>query len=135
MPANGSRNGGAVPDEGRTITYERTFTVEDVREFGEVTGDRQAVQSESDEDGRVPVPELLTGSFVTKIGGDLRFVVRTIECDLHRPVYTGESVACEWTAESRAGREDRRPLESATVYWGERGDAVGTGGATGLVRK
>ena len=135
MPVDGSHDGGDIPDEGDVVTYERSFTVEDVREFREVAGDRRAVKSEPNEDGQLPVPELLTGSLMTKIGGELRYVARTIEYDFQRPVYTGESITCEWTVESKTEEEDRFLLENTVVYRDEDGETIGTGGTTGLVRK
>ena len=135
MPVNGSHDGGGIPDEGDVVTYERAFTVEDVREFGEVAGNQRAVQREPNEDGPLPVPELLTGSLMTNLGGELRYVARTIEYDFHRPVYTGESITCEWTVGSKTEEEDRFLLENTVVYRDEDDEIIGTGGTTGLVWK
>jgi len=58
------------PIEGETRTYERTFTVEDVQQFAELTGDDQSRHTEPDEDGRVMVQGLLTATLPTKLGSD-----------------------------------------------------------------
>ena len=40
--------GPGVPEEGDGFTYERTFTAEDVRAFGELTGDQQSIHTDPD---------------------------------------------------------------------------------------
>lgn len=106
----------SVPDEGDVISYERTFTTGEVRAFGEITGDDQAIHTEPDDEGRLVVQGLLTGSLMTKIGSDLRYTARTMEYEFLKPVYTGEALTCEWRVESRAERDDRYLLENDVVY-------------------
>jgi len=43
------------PTVGDTYTHERTFTPEDVREFGDISGDTQSIHTDSDEEGRLVV--------------------------------------------------------------------------------
>lgn len=43
------------PASGDRFTHERTFTPADVRSFAEISGDRQPIHTEPDEDGRLVV--------------------------------------------------------------------------------
>ncbi|MFC6961654.1 MaoC/PaaZ C-terminal domain-containing protein [Halocatena marina] len=104
-----------APEEGDVYTYERTFTEETVRQFGELSGDQQAIHTEPDEQNRLVVQGLLTATLPTKIGGDLGCLARAMEFDFHSPVYTGETVTCEWTNEHVDEREDRYDLKASIV--------------------
>lgn len=133
--ADGTDEQSRVPEEDDVLTYERTFTVEEVREFGELTGDDQPIHTELDEDGRLVLQGLLSGSLMTKIGGDLNYVARTIEFEFLKPVRTGETLTCEWRVESRTDREDRYLLENDVVYRDESGEVIIDAGTTGLIWK
>ena len=135
MTTNGSDAGADIPNEGDVITCEKSFTVEDVCEFAEVSGNQQVIDTESDGEDQAAVPELLTGSLMTNIGGDLSYIARTIKFDFRRVIHSGETIICEWTVESKTEREDRHLLENDVVYYDEDGDIVGTGGTTGLIWK
>lgn len=123
------------PAEGDVITHERTFTAEEVYEFSKITGDQQSIHTEPDEEGRLVVHGLLTGSLMTKIGGDLSYIARTMEYEFRKPVYTGESITCEWTVESKMEQKDRYLLENDVVYRNESGDVVVDAKTTGLIWK
>lgn len=124
-----------VPAEGDVITHERTFTAEDVAEFGQITGDQQSIHTEPDEEGRLVVQGLLTGSLMTKIGGDLSYIARTMEYEFRKPVHTGEPITCEWTVEALTERGDRHLLDNDVVYRNESGDVVIDASTTGLIWK
>lgn len=123
------------PAEGDVITHERIFTAEEVCEFSKITGDQQSIHTEPDEEGRLVVHGLLTGSLMTKIGGDLSYIARTMEYEFRKPVYTGESITCEWTVESKMEQKDRYLLENDVVYRNESGDVVVDAKTTGLIWK
>jgi acyl dehydratase len=103
------------PAEGDVHTYERTFTREDVRRFGEISGDQQAIHTEPDEEGRLVVQGLLTATLPTKIGGDLSYIARSMEFDFLQPVRTGATISCEWTNETVEERPDRYNVTSSVV--------------------
>jgi acyl dehydratase len=126
---------GEVPREGDILTHERTFTVEDVSEFGEITGDQQSIHTDPDEDGRLVVQGLLTGSLMTKIGGDLGYIARTMEYDFRLPVHTGETITCRWTVESVEERGDRYLLDDDVGYRDEEGSVVVDASTSGLIWK
>jgi acyl dehydratase len=123
------------PEEGDVHTYERSFTKEDVRQFGAVSGDEQAIHTEPDEEGRLTVQGLLTATLPTKIGGDLSYIARTMEFDFHKPVYTGNTITCEWTNETVEEREDRYDLTSSVVCFNEDEETVMEAHIDGLIWK
>ncbi|MFO7927990.1 MaoC/PaaZ C-terminal domain-containing protein [Natronomonas sp.] len=135
MTTDGPDEHADVPAEGDVITHERTFTIEDVREFGEITGDRQSIHTDPDEDGRLIAQGLLTGSLMTKIGGDLSYIAQTMTYEFRRPVFTGETITCEWTVESVAERDDRYLLENDVVYRNEADKIVVDASTSGLIWK
>lgn len=124
-----------VPHEGDVFTHRRTFTNQEVRAFGELTGDLQPIHTEPDDDGRLVLQGLLTGSLMTKIGGDLNYIARTMEYEFRRPVYTDETVTCEWTVESVDEQADRYLLENSAVYHNDAGERVIDARTTGLIWK
>jgi len=123
------------PEEGDVHTYERTFTNGDVRRFGEVSGDQQAIHTDPDEEGRLVVQGLLTATLPTKIGGDLSYIARRMEFEFLRPVRTGSTIACEWTNETVEEREDRYEVTSSVVCRDGSGETVMEARIEGLIRK
>lgn len=135
MPDTGPSDQSNVPSEGDVITHERVFTPDDVREFGSMTGDTQTIHTAPDEDGRLVVQGLLSGSLVTKIGGDLEYIARTIEFEFLKPVYTGESISCELTVTTVSEREDRYHVETDVVFRNETDDVVIDAHSRGVIWK
>ncbi|WP_028782301.1 hotdog domain-containing protein [Thalassobacillus devorans] len=80
---------------GDTITFERTFTKEDVKIFTKVSGDEGVHHLTPDEQGRLVVQGLLTATLPTKIGGDHNVMARTMNFEFIRPVFTGDTIVCE----------------------------------------
>lgn len=124
-----------VPSEGDVFTHERAFTVEEVREFGEMTGDRQSIHTDPDEDGRLVVQGLLSGSLMTKIRSDLSYIARTMAYDFRRPVYTGETITCEWIVESKTETTDRYQFDNYVSYRNEGDEDVISAQTSGLIWK
>lgn len=123
------------PSAGDTHTYERTFTTEDVAQFGEISGDTQAIHTDPDSDGRLVVQGLLTATLPTKIGGDLEVLATRMEYEFHSPVYTDERITCTWKNESVTERDDRYELSVAFSCTNETGDEVLSGETDGIVWK
>jgi acyl dehydratase len=123
------------PAEGDTHTHERTFTLEDVRQFGEISGDQQSIHTDPDEEGRLVVQGLLTATIPTKIGGDLNYIARTMEYDFRRPVYTGETITCEWTTEEVEEGENRYEVSGTAICQNEEEVVVVRGYFEGLIWK
>jgi len=123
------------PEPGDTYTHERTFTPEDVRKFGEISGDQQSIHTDPDEEGQLVVQGLLTATLPTKIGGDLEYLAREMEFDFRRPVHTGERITCTWETEAVTEREDRFEASGTAVLENEEGEVVLRGFFEGLIWK
>lgn len=123
---------GYVPTEGDVATASRTFVREDVEAFATLSGDDGAHHVEPDEDGRVLVHGLLLAVLPTQIGGDRDFLATTMTHEFHRPVRTGEEIACEVTTDSVTERDDRYEIASSAVCRNEAGDAVMTAEYEGI---
>ncbi len=80
---------------GETFTFERTFTLEDVSLFAQVSGDQGIHHMRPDEQGRLMAQGLLTATLPTKIGGDLNYIARHLNFEFLRPVFTGDTIRCE----------------------------------------
>lgn len=123
------------PIEGKTNTFERVFTVDDVQQFAEISGDAQPRHTEPDDDGRVMVQGLLTATMPTKMGGDNEVLARTMEFEFLQPVYTGERIVCSSSYETVTERDDRFEFTSNVVCENEDGEAVLAATIEGLIWK
>jgi acyl dehydratase len=123
------------PEEGDVYTYERTFTTEDVRQFGEISGDQQSIHTDPDDEGRLVVQGLLTATLPTKIGGDLGYIASEMKYEFFKPVYTGNTIMCDVTTESVEERDDRYEVMLSIVCYNEDGDDVMQGYTDGLFWK
>ncbi|WP_085507280.1 FAS1-like dehydratase domain-containing protein [Thalassobacillus devorans] len=93
---------------GDTITFERTFTKEDVELFTNISGDEGVHHLTPDEQGRLVVQGLLTATLPTKIGGDYNVLARTMNFEFMRPVFTGDTIVCEATIDNFEKTENNR---------------------------
>jgi len=118
--------------EGEVVTYERTFTESDVREFADLSEDRQPRHLDADEDGRLMVHGLLTATMPTKIGGDLEVLASHMEFDFRRPVYTGQTVRCRVELTDVTAGEARDEVRAAVTCI-VAGETVLTGAFEGVV--
>ena len=94
-------------EQGSSTSWSRVFTVEDVRAFSAVSGDRGVHHVELDEQDRLMVQGLLTATLPTKLGGDLNYLARELVFEFLRPVFTGELIECVSTTtkvEKQPGR-------------------------------
>ena len=121
--------------EGETFTHSRTFTHADVEQFVEVSEDENPHHVEPDDEGRLVVHGLLTGTLPTKIGGDLNYIARELNYTFHRPVYTGEEIRCAMTVTSVTERDDGVRLQTEYVCRNEADDVVMSGDSDGVVYK
>ncbi|MFG6116100.1 hotdog domain-containing protein [Halobacillus sp. MO56] len=101
---------------GDTITFERTFTKEDVELFTKVSGDEGVHHLTPDEQGRLVVQGLLTATLPTKIGGDHNVMARTMNFEFLRPVFTGDTIICEATIEKYEKAEKDRTAIVASFF-------------------
>lgn len=121
------------PAAGDVLTWERSFSVEDVRAFAGLVGDRGRHHLEPDARGRVMVHGLLTASIPTKIGGDLDFLAREMRFEFLRPVWTGERIACRVTIDEAVPRPGRLDLVMSIVCVNQDGQEVLRGDGRGTI--
>ncbi|WP_299263281.1 MaoC/PaaZ C-terminal domain-containing protein [Halorientalis sp.] len=118
--------------DGRTHTVERTVSESDVREFADLSNDRQDRHLDPGADGRLMIHGLLTATLPAKVGGDPGVLASRMAFSLRRPVYTGQQVHCAVTftgvTEGRDRDEARADIECAVD-----GETVLSGSFEGVV--
>jgi 3-hydroxybutyryl-CoA dehydratase len=120
---------------GDTISWERTFTEEDVRLFGELSGDQGIHHVESDEQGRLMVQGLLTATLPTKLGGDMNFIAREMVFEFLRPVFAGDTIRCETTIIQYEQADGRVNMAASCVCRNQKDKVVLTGRTHGIIRE
>ncbi len=120
---------------GDTSSWERTFTVEDVERFGQISGDLGIHHVKPDAQGRLLVQGLLTATLPTKLGGDFNFIARSITFEFLRPVFTSDTIRCENTLTQLEKQEDRTLLEASFICRNQYGKEVLSGHVRGIVRE
>ena len=118
-----------------SITWERTFTEEDIRLFNQVSGDEGIHHIMPDEQGHLMVHGLLTATIPTKIGGDMNFIAREMRFQFHRPVFAGDTVKCEAIIVEFEPGEEYINVRTEFVCRNQHGKEVMTGHAQGIVRQ
>ncbi|WP_174615578.1 hotdog domain-containing protein [Virgibacillus ihumii] len=120
--------------EGDIITFERTFTMEDVELFTRISGDEGTHHLTPDEQGRVVIQGLLTATLPTKIGGDNNVLARTMEFEFLRPVFTGDKIICEVTVDKLERQTDRTAITSSFICINQNDKQVLKGYFAGVIR-
>lgn len=121
-------------ETGEVLTYSRTFTVEEILQFGEVSGDQGRHHVEKDEHGRLMVHGLLTASIGTKIGGDMNYIAREMNMEFLRPVFTGDTITCEATLTDVQQQEGYKQVQVTSIYSNQKGKQVLLGSSKGIIR-
>lgn len=93
---------------GDIVTFERTFTLEDVELFTKVSGDEGTHHTTPDQLGRLVIQGLLTATLPTKVGGDNNVLARSMNFEFLRPVFTGDQIRCEVTIEQYEIQDNNR---------------------------
>lgn len=119
---------------GDTVTWERTFTEDDIRLFNKVSGDKGVHHVVPDEQGRLMVHGLLTASVPTKIGGDMNFIAREMKFQFHRPVFAGDTVTCVVTVVQFEPSESYISVKTDFVCRNQKGKEVMSGYAHGVIK-
>lgn len=125
----------ATPALGDRRTIVHTFTVDEVRTYAEISGDRGVQHLVPDPEGRLMVHGLLLGTLPTVVGGSLNFLAREMTFEFLRPVWTGEEVRCdvELTHWEESGDRVRVSAEWTCRTAGD--VTVMRGRASGIVRR
>ena len=119
---------------GDTISWERTFTEDDIRLFNEVSGDEGVHHVAPDDKGRLMVHGLLTATVPTKIGGDMNFIAREMKFQFHRPVFAGDTIRCVVTVGEFDAAEQYTSVRTDFVCTNQYGKDVMSGHAQGVIR-
>lgn len=93
---------------GEIVTFERTFTAEDITLFTTVSKDEGVHHITPNEQGNFVVQGLLTATLPTKIGGDYNVLARTMNFEFLRPVFTNDTIQCRVTIEQYEPTEKNR---------------------------
>jgi acyl dehydratase len=120
---------------GDIVSWERTFTEDDIRLFNKVSGDEGVHHVAPDEQGRLMVHGLLTATVPTKIGGDMNFIARELNFQFHRPVFTGDTVTCVVTVAQFEPSEQYTSVRTDFVCRNQHGKEVMSGYAQGVIRQ
>ena len=99
---------------GDVISFERTFTAEDVELFTKISWDEGTHHVTPDEQGRLVIQGLLTATLPTKIGGEQNVLARTMNFEFLRPVFTGDTINCEVTIDTYEKQENNRTAIQAS---------------------
>ena len=110
------------------------FTIDDVRAFAELSGDKGIHHMEADSNGRIMVQGLLTATIPTKVGGDINYIAKHIEFDFVRPVFVGDAITGEGTVESVKPAEGRLDVSLSFVCRNKDGKEVLRGTTDGIIR-
>src|SRR3977135_911874 len=120
---------------GDTLSWERTFTEEDIRLFARFSGDEGEHHLEPDEHGRLMVHGLLTATLPPKIGVGMNFIARQLTFQFHRPVFSGDTIRCDVTLVKIESAEAYDRVSSSWTCLNQHGKEVMSGEAHGVVRQ
>ncbi|HEU5229398.1 MAG TPA: enoyl-CoA hydratase [Ktedonobacteraceae bacterium] len=118
---------------GDVLSWDRTFTEEDVRLFSQISGDLGTHHVQPDQQGRIMVQGLLTATLPTKLGGDLNYIARQLVFDFLRPVFVGDTIHCEMTVTHLEQLEERLNMAATWVCRNQKGKEVLTGHTYGII--
>ncbi len=118
---------------GATQVIERTFTAEEVRAFGQLSGDRGIQHEVADAQGRLMVHGLLLASLPTQVGGQFNFLARVLHFEFFRPAWTSVPVRCEATITKLEPTSRGTRMESQWVCRDPAGEILMQGTAQGLI--
>lgn len=118
---------------GDRIRFERTFTVEDVAVFTQVSSDEGSHHITPDDQGRLIIQGLLTATLPTKVGGDLNVLARTMNFEFLRPVFTGDTIICEVTIEHFEKQNNRTSITTSFLCTNQDEKTVLKGNFSGVI--
>ena len=119
---------------GDLISWQRTFTEAEIRDFARLSGDEGEHHLVADEHGRLMAHGLLTATLPTKIGGDMNFIARQMTFEFHRPVFAGDTIECEVTLVELEPGDRYTRVMAQFVCRNQSGKEVMTGQTSGVVK-
>ncbi|MBX7059621.1 MAG: hypothetical protein K1X75_16270 [Leptospirales bacterium] len=124
-------NSGLAPELGRVYRYTRKFTRGDILEFARITGD--AGKHHVNPHGPVVAQGLLVASIVTKLGGDMNYVARTMDFEMRKPVHEGDAITGELRIVALVRTAKRLKLTMDCTCFNALGETVIAGQSRGLI--
>lgn len=119
---------------GDIISFERTFTEQEVELFTKLSWDEGDHHLAPDEQGRLVVQGLLTATLPTKVGGDHNVLARTMNFEFLRPVFTTDTIRCEVEIDRYDKMENGRiEIDASFTCSNQHGKQVLTGGFAGII--
>jgi acyl dehydratase len=119
---------------GDVISWQRTFTEQEIRDFARLSGDQGEHHLVPDEQGRLMAHGLLTATLPTKVGGDMNFIARHMTFEFHRPVFAGDTIQCEVKLVEFASGDLYTAVVADFVCRNQSGKDVMTGQARGVIK-
>ncbi len=120
-----------TPEAGGVYRYARKFTRADILEFARITGD--AGKHHVNPHGPVVAQGLLVASIVTKLGGDMNYIARTMDFEMLKPVHEGEEITGEIKVLSLVRAAKRLKLQMQCTCLNAAGETVISGKSRGLI--
>ena len=119
---------------GQVLSWEKTFTLEDVEAFIRLSADERVHPLQPDADGRRLVHCLLLAMLPTTIGGSMNLVARDMSFTFLCPVFTGDRIRCDVEIAETEPTEGQLRLAFAVVCRNQHGEEVMTGTCSGVLR-
>ncbi len=120
-----------LPELGKVYTYARKFSRKDILEFAQLTGDLGSHHIDSSK--RVIAQGLLVASIVTKIGGEMNYIAKSMEINISLPVFEDESILGQLEITRILTRPKRMKLEMDCKCFNSEGQIVLHGYSKGQV--
>lgn len=119
---------------GDLISWERSFTVEDVHAFTRLSADEGVHHVQPDADGRLLAHGLLVATLPTQVGGRYSLLARDMTFTFLRPVFTGDRIRCDVEVAETEPLADRIRVALAFTCRNQHGKEVMTGTCSGVIR-
>ncbi|MCM3902198.1 MAG: MaoC family dehydratase N-terminal domain-containing protein [Pyrinomonadaceae bacterium] len=119
---------------GDVVSWQRTFTEDEIRAFAKLSGDEGEHHLVPDQNGRLMAHGLLTATLPTKIGGDMNYIARQMTFEFHRPVFAGDTIECEVTLLELEPGDRYTQMTAQFVCRNQSGKEVMTGQTRGVIK-
>jgi 3-hydroxybutyryl-CoA dehydratase len=119
---------------GDKSSYERSFTLQDIELFGELSGDKGSHHLVPDKNGKVMVQGFLTATLPIKLGGDVNYIAREITLEFLRPVFAGDIITSEAAVTSVEDAEGFQKVSFDLVCHNQDNNQVLRGNTHGIIR-
>ena len=120
---------------GAVSRWTRSITEDDVARFADLSGDRGRHHLERDERGRLLAHGLLTATLPTKLGGDMNYMARTMTFNFLKPVFAGDTLACDGVVVSAAVQSARYKVRLSFEVRNQDGVIVLPGTTSGQIKR